>query len=66
MGALSVVGLGKIDAIIITGGIAYEKFFVDMVRERIDFLAPIFLYPGEDERKMASNIFGMKRTKIKF
>lgn len=49
VGALSVVGHGKIDAIILTGGIAYEKFFVDMVKERIDFLAPIFLYPGEDE-----------------
>jgi len=49
VGALSVVGLGKIDAIIITGGIAYEKFFVDMVKERIEFIAPVFLYPGEDE-----------------
>ncbi len=49
VGALSVVNRGEIDAIILTGGIAYEKFFVDMVKERIDFLAPIFLYPGEDE-----------------
>lgn len=48
-GALSVVGHGKIDGIIITGGIAYEKFFVDLVKDRIDFIAPIFLYPGEDE-----------------
>ena len=49
VGALSVVGNGHVDAIIITGGIAYEKFFVDMVKERISFLAPIYLYPGEDE-----------------
>ena len=49
VGALSVVGMGKIDAIIITGGIAYEKFFVEMVKERVEFIAPVFLYPGEDE-----------------
>ena len=40
---------GKVDAIILTGGIAYWKYFVDELRKRVDFLAPVVIYPGEDE-----------------
>lgn len=44
------VGLrGKVDAIIITGGIAYSKYCVDKLRYWIDYLAPIVVRPGEDE-----------------
>jgi butyrate kinase len=31
---------------------ARAKFFVDLIAERIKFIAPIRLYPGEDEIKM--------------
>ncbi len=40
---------GKIDYIVLTGGLAYSKRFTDMVRERVGFLAPIELIPGENE-----------------
>ncbi len=40
---------GKIDAIIITGGIAYWKYLVDELKKRIDWMAPVHVYPGEDE-----------------
>jgi len=47
---------GKVDAILLTGGIAYGKPFVSMLSERITHIAPIFVYPGEDEmRALAMN-----------
>jgi butyrate kinase len=40
---------GKVDAIIITGGIAYDSEFVDWIRRRVEFISEIILFPGEDE-----------------
>lgn len=49
IGALATVNNGILDAIIITGGMAYVDYFVQLIRKRIQFIAPIVLYPGEDE-----------------
>ena len=51
IGAMSTVLMGEVDAIILTGGIAYGKPFVDEVTKRIQHLGPVFIYPGEDEMK---------------
>ena len=40
---------GKIDSILITGGLAYSDYIVDRIKERISFLAPVRVYPGEEE-----------------
>lgn len=40
---------GAIDAILITGGMARSEYVVSRLRRRIDFLAPTYCYPGEDE-----------------
>ncbi len=40
---------GKIDAIILTGGIAYSELFTNMVKERVEFIAPVVIYAGENE-----------------
>ena len=40
---------GKIDAIFLTGGLAYGKYLVDELTSRIDFVAPVHIYPGEFE-----------------
>ena len=40
---------GKIDAILLTGGVAHSDYVVDRLRARIEFLAPTYCYPGEDE-----------------
>jgi len=48
-GALATVVGGQVDASIITGGIAFNEFFTDMIRQRIEFIAPVHVYPGEDE-----------------
>jgi len=48
-GGLATVAEGRVDAILITGGIAFNDFFTEMIRKRIEFIAPVHIYPGEDE-----------------
>lgn len=40
---------GKVDAIILTGGIAYSKYFTETVAGYVDWIAPVVVYAGEDE-----------------
>lgn len=40
---------GRIDAILLTGGIAYSEYLTSYIREHVSFLAPVRIYPGEDE-----------------
>lgn len=49
IGKCSAVLCGKVDAIILTGGIAYGKAMVSYIKERVEFIAPVVVYPGEDE-----------------
>ncbi len=49
IGALSTVVAGKVDAIILTGGISYSKYVVEKISNSVNFIAPITVYPGEDE-----------------
>lgn len=49
IGAGATVLKGQIDAIILTGGIAYNNEFVNMVRDRVSFLSLVMVYPGEEE-----------------
>ena len=37
------------DAIILTGGIAYSKYFTEAVAGYVDWIAPVVIYAGEDE-----------------
>lgn len=56
IGAMSTVLKGEVDAIILTGGIAHGKWFVNQVIERVYKIAPVHVYPGEDEmRALALN-----------
>ncbi len=49
IGAQAAVLFGKVDQIILTGGIAYGKHVTDAIEERVGFIAPVTVYPGEDE-----------------
>lgn len=49
VGEAACVLRGKIDAILLTGGIAYGKPFVSKLKSYIEWIAPIAVYPGEDE-----------------
>ncbi|MGE3063662.1 MAG: butyrate kinase [bacterium] len=48
-GAMATVLYGRVHAIIITGGIAYNRVLTEMIKKRTSFIAPVFIYPGEDE-----------------
>ena len=49
MGSMACVLEGKVDQIIVTGGIAYDKGVVAGLKERAQWIAPFTVYPGEDE-----------------
>lgn len=49
VGEYAVVLDGEVDAILITGGIAYDKNFVQMIENKVKFIADVIAYPGEDE-----------------
>jgi butyrate kinase len=49
IGGLSAVLSGKVDLIVISGGIAYDSTFVGWISERVEFIAPVVTYPGEME-----------------
>lgn len=49
IGAMATVLEGKVDRIILTGGIAYDKGIVSAIQKRTSFLADFTVYPGEDE-----------------
>ena len=56
IGAMAAVMKGKVDAILLTGGIAYGKPITNYIREMVEFIAPVKVYPGEDEmRALAMN-----------
>ena len=59
IGAAAVTLYGKIDAILLTGGIAHSEYVVSRLTARISFLAPVHVYPGEDELEaLAQNALG--------
>ena len=47
IGSLSPALIGKVDAILLTGLVAYSRIFVDYVSERVNHIAQVFVYPGE-------------------
>ena len=49
IGSMACVLKGKVDQIIVTGGIAYNADVIDYFKESAGFIAPITVYPGEDE-----------------
>lgn len=49
IGSMAAVLEGKIDGIVITGGIAHNSEFVSWITERVGFLGRVFVYPGENE-----------------
>lgn len=49
IGQCSVVLKGKVDAIIVTGGIAYNPFLIADIKSYVEWIAPVKVYPGEEE-----------------
>ena len=49
IGAMGAVLAGQVDQIILTGGLAYDDTLMNWIREMVSYLAPVTVYPGEDE-----------------
>ncbi len=49
IGELAAVLDGKVDAVLLTGGAAHGEGLVGAIRRRVEWIAPVFVYPGEDE-----------------
>lgn len=49
--SLAAVLKGDVDAILITGGVAYSKFITNEIKNRISFISKVEIFPGEDELK---------------
>ena len=57
---LASVVYGKVDAIVLTGGIAYSERITKEISERVEFIAPVVVYPGENElESLAENGYGI-------
>lgn len=53
---------GHIDAVILTGGMAHSDYIVNRLRDRVSFLAPVHIFPGEDElQALAYNALAVLR-----
>ena len=57
---MAAVVSGKVDAIVLTGGIAHNKSIVEQITGRVGFIAPVEVYPGENEiESLAENGYGI-------
>jgi len=51
IGAQATSMSGRVDAILVTGGVAYDSDMVASITEKVQWIAPVLVYPGEDEMK---------------
>jgi len=51
IGAMAATLHGKIDAIILTGGLAHQESHTDMIKKMVGFISQVIVFPGEDEIK---------------
>jgi butyrate kinase len=66
IGAMGAVLKYEIDGILITGGIAHDKYFVNQIISYVHRLAPVHVYPGEDEMKaLAMNGLRVVKGEVK-
>ncbi len=49
IGAVAAALQGKIDAVVLTGGLAYSEMFTGWIKEYVEYLAPVKIHPGEKE-----------------
>ena len=57
-GAMAVALKGKVDAVLLTGGMAHSNKVVTLLRDALDWIAPIRVYPGENElQALAEGVF---------
>lgn len=65
IGAMAAVLEGEVDGILLTGGIAHDRWFISEVVKRVERFGPVHVYPGEDEMKaLATNALRVLRGEM--
>jgi butyrate kinase len=65
IGEMAAVLEGRVDAILLTGGIAFSKIITESIRKKVSFIAEVFVYPGEDELEaLAMNALRVARGEV--
>lgn len=69
IGAYATVLKGHVDAIVLTGGLAYNTLTVELIKERVSFISDVLVYPGEDEMEALAEgalrvLIGEEKAKI--
>ena len=65
IGSMATALSGEVDAIILTGGLAYSTAFTEAITKRIKFLGEVKLYPGEFEiQALATSVLGVLNKEI--
>ena len=65
IGEMAVVLNGRVDGILLTGGVAFNQYLVKFISDKVGFIGPIFVYPGEDELEaLALNALRVARGEI--
>ncbi len=49
IGEMAVVLNGYVDAILLTGGLAYSQYLTNYITSKVEFISAVYIYPGEDE-----------------
>ena len=66
IGEMAAVLNGEVDAILLTGGIANNSMVTDYIKKMVKFIAPVIVYPGEDEMKaLAQNAVSIIKGETK-
>jgi butyrate kinase len=65
IGEMAIVLEGKVDAILLTGGLAFNKRLEQYIKSKAGFIAPVIAYPGEDELKaLAMNALRVAKGEV--
>jgi len=65
IGEMAVVLNGRVDAILLTGGMAFSQTLENYIEKTTGFIAPVFVYPGEDELEaLATNALRVARKEV--
>ncbi|MBP2638776.1 MAG: Butyrate kinase [Firmicutes bacterium] len=49
IGAMATVLSGVVDSVVLTGGIAYSEKIVQIITDKVKYIAPVMVFPGEEE-----------------
>ena len=65
IGAMYVALEGKVDAILLTGGIAHSDYCMNILRRQVEYLSEVVIVPGENEMgSLAFNALGVLRGEL--